>query len=60
MDLATPFKYGPFWRSFRRLFHQTFNQNALVHYLPQETKATRELLYRLSRKPDDFVDHIRL
>ncbi|KAJ4469249.1 cytochrome P450 [Lentinula aciculospora] len=51
--------YGDEWRAGRRLFHQEFNPGASKRFRPHMLAASRELLVRLLKDSDDFVEHIR-
>ncbi|KAJ7055701.1 cytochrome P450 [Mycena amicta] len=52
-------KYGDRWRKLRRLFHQDFNADGMVKYFPKHRTACHELLRRLLRDPDRFLEHMR-
>ncbi len=45
-------------REHRRVFHQTFNANAVKIFEPQELRAAHELLVRLIDRPGDVMKHI--
>ncbi|KAJ7764910.1 cytochrome P450 [Mycena metata] len=51
-------KYGPKWRSHRRLFNQSFNVTEARKFRPTTLVATRRLLCRLLHNPEDFRKHI--
>ncbi|KAK0448479.1 cytochrome P450 [Desarmillaria tabescens] len=46
-------------RVHRRLFQQTLNANATLHFRPQVLDAAREVLQRLLDKPEEFMTHLR-
>ncbi|KAF8513884.1 cytochrome P450 [Gautieria morchelliformis] len=52
-------RYGDKWRRHRKMFHQSFNLTAVTAYTSIQEKRTKELLYRLHKSPDDFVQHFR-
>ncbi|KAJ4469274.1 cytochrome P450 [Lentinula aciculospora] len=51
--------YGEEWRAGRRLFHQEFNPGASKRFRPHMLAASRELLVRLLKDSENFVEHIR-
>ncbi|TFK53749.1 cytochrome P450 [Heliocybe sulcata] len=51
--------YGSEWRTYRRLFHQVFRADNAAYYSPTTTEKSRELLIRLLRTPDKFMDHVQ-
>lgn len=52
--------YGARFRSFRRMAHQLFgNQATMKQFHPEEEKETRRFLKRLLIKPSDLGEHIR-
>jgi len=54
------FGYGEKWKAHRRLFDQHFNANASYSFDPHHLKATHEMLYRLSERPEAFLEHNHL
>ena len=46
-------------REHRRVFHQTFNTNAVKIFEPRELRAAHELLVRLIDRPGDIMKHIK-
>ncbi|KAG6899467.1 hypothetical protein C0993_010110 [Termitomyces sp. T159_Od127] len=59
-DFLTGFMpYGELWREHRRLVHQSFHPNAALRFRPQELKASRGLLRRLLKDPNDVLGHLR-
>ncbi|KAF8506214.1 cytochrome P450 [Gautieria morchelliformis] len=57
-NLAT-MRYGDKWRRHRKMFHQSFHLTAVTAYTSIQEKRTKELLYRLRKSPDNFLEHIR-
>ncbi|KAJ4496574.1 cytochrome P450 [Lentinula lateritia] len=51
--------YGDEWRAGRRLFYQEFNPSSSTRFRPHMLAASRELLARLLKDPEDFVEHLR-
>jgi len=52
--------YGDDWKKHRRLFHQSFNQNAIMGYRPTQLKHARAMMRRLLDKPDDLYEQSKL
>ncbi|KAJ7748918.1 cytochrome P450 [Mycena metata] len=52
-------KYGPRWRTHRRLFNQAFSITTAKKFQPTELKATRGLLRRILHNPENFRQHIK-
>ncbi|KAJ7138644.1 cytochrome P450 [Mycena filopes] len=52
-------KYGPQWRTHRRLLGQNFNSRDAQKFRPIELTATRALLRRLLSNPTDYRRQIR-
>ena len=51
--------YGDRWRDMRKAAHQSFNPEAVKRFGEVEVEAAHELLRRLVKKPDAFLDHAR-
>ncbi|PPQ86501.1 hypothetical protein CVT25_008245 [Psilocybe cyanescens] len=51
--------YGAQWRTDRRVFHDLFNPSALLSYRPVQTEKIRDMLHRLLKNPEDFVNHYK-
>ncbi|KAJ7025140.1 cytochrome P450 [Mycena alexandri] len=52
-------KYGPKWRTHRRLFDHAFNVKEAQKFRPINLAASRGLLRRLLQSPGDFRKHIQ-
>ncbi|KAJ7748917.1 cytochrome P450 [Mycena metata] len=52
-------KYGPRWRTHRRLFNQAFSITTAKKFEPIELKSTCGLLRRLLHTPEGFRQHIK-
>ncbi|KAJ6504457.1 cytochrome P450 [Mycena vulgaris] len=60
MKYGTPTLFNQFFRrAHRRLFHSVFHNDAAQLFRPKELTATHELLRRILRNPDEFMDHLR-
>ncbi|KAJ6452154.1 cytochrome P450 [Mycena vulgaris] len=53
------FGIGDRWRSYRKLFHEAFNEGAARHFHLQERAAAHGLLRRLLSDPRDVMDHFK-
>ncbi|KIJ28801.1 hypothetical protein M422DRAFT_269850 [Sphaerobolus stellatus SS14] len=51
--------YGEVWRRHRRAMHDKFHPSAVEAYKPIQIKHTRDLLCRLHKAPENFIEHIR-
>ncbi|KAJ7247278.1 cytochrome P450 [Mycena rebaudengoi] len=51
--------YDKNWRTQRRLFHHTFNIEAVRRFHPKQRTAAHELLRRILRDPDGVSSHLR-
>lgn len=63
IDLSHSFammNYGAEWRHDRRVFHQYLNQHAVAQYHPIMEEEAAILLRRLTEKPEDFRELVRL
>lgn len=52
--------YGSQWRSYRREFHQYFNQHVVSNYQPIQLHQCRAFLRRALDDPSHLSQHIRL
>ncbi|KAJ3766789.1 cytochrome P450 [Lentinula raphanica] len=50
--------YGPEWKAHRKLVTNMFNPNNPDEHEPRELKATRILLLKLHKSPDDLFQHL--
>ncbi|KAF8488264.1 CyP450 monooxygenase [Gautieria morchelliformis] len=51
--------YRDKWRRHSKMFYQNFHLAAVTAYTSIQEKRTKELLYRLHKSPDNFLQHIR-
>lgn len=51
--------YGDRWRDMRKAAHQSFNPEAVKLFNETETQAAQELVRRLVKEPDGYLDHAR-
>ncbi|KAF8482343.1 cytochrome P450, partial [Gautieria morchelliformis] len=52
-------RYGDKWWRHSKMFYQNFHLAAVTAYTSIQEKWTKELLYRLHKSPDNFLQHIR-
>ena len=52
--------YGNRWRLHRRVFHQSFNQDAISNYEPIQLASARRLLYTMMKSPKSLAKQIKL
>ena len=52
--------YGSAWRRRRHLFHKFFSAKAVTNFDDYQRKHAHRFISRLSRTPDDFLDHTKL
>ncbi|KAF8510633.1 cytochrome P450 [Gautieria morchelliformis] len=52
-------RYGDKWRRHSKMFYQNFHLAAVTAYTSIQEKRTKELLYRLHKSPDNFLQHIQ-
>ncbi|KAK5138503.1 hypothetical protein LTR08_000089 [Meristemomyces frigidus] len=52
-------KYGPTWRSTRKMVHALLNVTTAKSYVPYQVLENKQLLYGLLNEPGDFLKHIR-
>ncbi|KAJ7113937.1 cytochrome P450 [Mycena epipterygia] len=52
-------KYGDYWRSLRKIFHEAFNVTAAKQFHPQQRAAANQLLRRILLDPHNVMDHFR-
>lgn len=52
--------YGNQWRLHRRVFHQSFNSEAVENYQPIQLAYSRRLLSALLKSPNDFSAQVKL
>lgn len=57
--LITFIPYGTFWKDTRRAFHRGLGSDAHKNYTDVEVSAARNLLVRLHKTPDLFMEHLR-
>ena len=53
-------EYGERWRTYRRLFHGSFNLATVDKYDEDQSKECSKLLKNLSEHPADFRRHLKL
>ena len=57
--MLTFIPYGTFWKDARRAFHRGLGNEAVKSYVDVEVAAARNLLVRLHKSPELFMDHLR-
>ena len=52
--------YGNQWRLHRRVFHQSFNADAVLQYRPVQLASARRLLFALLQHPHEIAEQVQL
>ncbi|TFK65823.1 cytochrome P450 [Pluteus cervinus] len=51
--------YGPLWRRHRRVFQQSFRQEASINYQPAQIQKVRDALSSILHTPNEFLGHLQ-
>jgi cytochrome P450 len=59
LEANGPQKYGPTWRSARKLIHNLLNISAAKSYVPYQMLENKQMLFEILHTPENFLDSIR-